>query len=130
VTSSEAAQLAELRRAIERQEPILVYLYHPHWAFSEFDLTKLEEPNPYQEDCFTTGDGACAMPDYAAWTAASTELQEQAPQFFAMLERFRLPLADIETMLKQVDVDGRPVEDVAREWMEANQPLVQEWVAQ
>jgi glycine betaine/proline transport system substrate-binding protein len=47
-----------------------------------------------------------------------------------VLERFRLPLADIETMLKQVDVDGRPVEDVAREWMEANQPLVQEWVAQ
>jgi ABC-type proline/glycine betaine transport system permease subunit len=36
VTSSEAAQLAELRRAYERRRPILVYLYHPHWAFEEF----------------------------------------------------------------------------------------------
>jgi glycine betaine/proline transport system substrate-binding protein len=129
VTSSEAAQLAELRRAYERQQPILVYLYHPHWVFAEFDMTQLQEPTPYQPDCFTTGSGACAMPDYEAWTAASTELQQGAPRFAAMLERFELPLADIETMLKSVDVDGRPVEDVAKEWVAANPQVVQSWLA-
>jgi ABC-type proline/glycine betaine transport system substrate-binding protein len=35
VASSEAAQLAELRRAYQSQQPILVYLYHPHWVFNE-----------------------------------------------------------------------------------------------
>lgn len=129
VTSSEAAQLAELRRAYERREPIVVYLYHPHWAFSEFELTQLQEPNPYQADCFTTGSGACAMPDYSAWTAASTELQQNAPRFHAMLQRFELPLAEVETMLKRVDVDGEQVEDVAKSWVDANQPLVQQWLA-
>ena len=128
VTSSEAAQLAELRRAVERHEPILVYLYHPHWVFEEFDLTQLEEPNPPQPDCFTTGNGACAMPAYAAWTATSKELQRDAPRFHAMLGRFRLPLADVEAMLKAVDVDNEDVEEVARRWVADHPDLVREWV--
>ena len=44
VASSEAAQLAELRRAYQAKEPILVYLYHPHWVFAEFQMTQLQEP--------------------------------------------------------------------------------------
>jgi glycine betaine/proline transport system substrate-binding protein len=129
VTSSEAAQLAELRRAYERQEPILVYLYHPHWVFAEFEMTQLEEPTPFQPDCFTTGNGACAMPDYSAWTAASTDLQQEAPRFYAMLQRFELPLADVETMLRSSDVEGAAAEDVAKRWVDANPQVVQQWLA-
>jgi glycine betaine/proline transport system substrate-binding protein len=128
VTSSEAAQLAELRRAYERREPILVYLYHPHWVFEEFDMTRLEEPNPPQPDCFTTGNGACAMPAYAAWTATSTQLQRDAPRFQEMLGRFRLPLADVEPMLKAVDVDNADVEEVAARYVADHPDLVREWV--
>ncbi|HYH29026.1 MAG TPA: glycine betaine ABC transporter substrate-binding protein [Pseudonocardia sp.] len=129
VTSSEAAQLAELRRAYEQQQPILVYLYHPHWVFAEFDMTQLEEPTPFQPGCFTTGDGACAMPDYAAWTAASKDLQQEAPRFYAMLERFELPLPEVETMLHDIDVKNQPAEDVAKRWVEANPQVVQQWLA-
>jgi glycine betaine/proline transport system substrate-binding protein len=129
VTSSEAAQLAELRRAYERQQPILVYLYHPHWVFAEFDMTQLEEPTPFQPDCFTTGSGACAMPDYSAWTAASTTLQQEAPRFYAMLQRFELPLADVEMMLRSIDVDNEAPEDVAARWVDANPQVVQQWLA-
>ena len=129
VTSSEAAQLAELRRAYERQAPILVYLYHPHWVFDEFQMTQLQEPTPAQPDCFTSGSGACAMPDYAAWTAASTRLQQEAPRFYALLQRFELPLPDIEAMLKSIDVDKQPADQVAKQWVEANQQRVQQWLA-
>jgi glycine betaine/proline transport system substrate-binding protein len=129
VTSSEAAQLAELRRAYERQAPILVYLYHPHWVFNEFEMTQLQEPTPFQPDCFTSGSGACAMPDYAAWTAASTRLQQEAPRFYALLQRFELPLPDIEAMLKSIDVDKQAADQVAKQWVEANQQRVQQWLA-
>jgi glycine betaine/proline transport system substrate-binding protein len=129
VTSSEAAQLAELQRVYQRQEPILLYLYHPHWVFEQYDMTQLAEPAPYTPDCFTTGTGGCAMSDYSAWTAASNEVRDQAPGFYAMLGRFELPLADVETMLKSVDVDGRPAEDVAKEWVAANPQVVQQWLA-
>jgi glycine betaine/proline transport system substrate-binding protein len=128
ITSSEAAQLAELRRAYERREPILVYLYHPHWVFEEFEMTQLEEPTPYSADCFDTGDGACAMPAYAAWTASSRELAGASPRFQELLTRFELPLGDIEVMLKAVDVDNEDVEEVARQYVADHPDLVRQWV--
>jgi len=129
VASSESAQLAELRRAYQAKEPILVYLYHPHWVFAEFEMTQLQEPNPYTPDCFTTGNGACAMPSYAAWTAASTKVQQDAPKFYAMLQKFEIPVPDMEGMLKSVDVDKKDATAVAKEWLGANQDKVQQWVA-
>ena len=129
VASSESAQLAELRRAYQAKEPILVYLYHPHWVFAEFEMTQLTEPNPYTPDCFTTGNGACAMPSYAAWTAASTKVQQDAPKFYAMLQKFEIPVPDMEGMLKSVDVDKKDATAVAKEWLGANQDKVQQWVA-
>ncbi len=44
VTGSTVAMLAELRSAIEDQKPIAVTLWHPHWAYSSFDLKDLEDP--------------------------------------------------------------------------------------
>ena len=129
VASSESAQLAELRRAYQAKEPILVYLYHPHWVFAEFEMTQLQEPNPYTPDCFTTGNGACAMPSYAAWTAASTKVQQDAPKFYAMLQKFEIAVPDMEGMLKSVDVDKKDATAVAKEWLGANQDKVQQWVA-
>ncbi|OLL72643.1 Glycine betaine ABC transport system, glycine betaine-binding protein OpuAC [Pseudonocardia sp. Ae168_Ps1] len=128
VTSSEAAQIAELRRAYERRQPILVYLYRPHYVFEEMELTRLSEPNPPRDDCYTTGDGACAMPDYSAWTAAAGDLGATAPRFDALLRRFELPLDDVEKMLKRVDVDNADVETVARDYVAANPDRVREWV--
>ena len=129
VTSSEAAQLAELRRDYVRHRPILVYLYHPHWVFQEFQMTQLSEPNPPGgPECFTTGTGACAMQPYAAWTAASAQLRQRAPRFFAMLQHFELPINDIEPMLKSVDVDKEKVQDVAQRWVRAHRGLIEGWV--
>lgn len=128
VTSSEAAQIAELRRAYERRQPILVYLYRPHYIFEELALTKLTEPTPAREDCYTTGDGACAMPAYSAWTAASPDLARTSPGFAAMLRRFELPLADVEQMLQRVDVDNEDVEAVARDYVAAHPDRVRQWV--
>jgi glycine betaine/proline transport system substrate-binding protein len=128
LTSSEAAQLAELRRAYERRQPILVYLYHPHWVFQEFQMTQLTEPNPPSADCFTSGTGACAMPAYAAWTAASKDLAQRAPRFRALLGRFELPIGDIEPMLKNVDVDNQNPSEVARRWVASHPELVNGWV--
>ena len=131
VTSGEAAQLAELKRAIQREEPILTYNYRPHWVFAEYELTQLEEPNPYKEGCFDEGaDGACAMPPYSAWTAARKDVAEKAPKFYAMLKQFEIPLEDMEAMLAKVDLEKQDAEAVAKEWMEANKADVDAWVSQ
>ena len=105
-----------------------MYLYHPHWVFNEFEMTQLTEPTPNTPDCLTTGNGACAMPAYAAWTAASTKVQQEAPKFYALLGRFEIPVADMEAMLKSVDVDKKDAGAVAKEWLGANPQRVQQWL--
>lgn len=131
VTSGEAAQLAELKRAIQREEPIVTYNYRPHWVFAEYDLTQLEEPNPYEEGCFEEGgDGACAMPPYSAWTAARKDVADRAPGFYALLKQFEIPLEDMEAMLAKVDLENQEPDAVATEWIEANQDDIDSWVAE
>ena len=128
VVASEAAELAQLANSYSREEPIVLYLYHPHAVFAQYDMVQLEEPTPYTEGCLTTGDGACAMPSYSANIAASTELEEQAPDFVALLTELRISVEEMEAMQKQVDVDGDEVETVARQWVDDHADQIAEWV--
>jgi len=128
VVSSEAAELAQLENSYSRQEPIVLYLYHPHAVFAQYDMVQLEEPTPYSEGCLTTGDGACAMPSYSANIAASTELQEQAPAFADLLVDLRISVEEMEEMQKQVDVDGEDAAAVARQWVDEHADQIDGWV--
>ncbi len=129
VVAGEAAELAQLGRAYGREEPIVLYLYHPHAVFAQYDMVQLEEPTPYSDGCLTTGDGACAMPAYSANIAASKELQEDAPRFASLLEQFRISLEEMEDMQKQVDVDDAEPADVASAWVEQHADDVDSWTA-
>ena len=128
VVSSEAAELAQLKSSYSSEEPIVLYLYHPHAVFAQYDMVQLEEPTPYSDGCLTTGDGACAMPSYSANIAASKELQEQAPAFVDLLTDLRISVEEMEEMQKQVDVDGEDVATVAREWVDGHATQIDEWV--
>jgi glycine betaine/proline transport system substrate-binding protein len=128
VVSSEAAELAQLKNSYSSEEPIVLYLYHPHAVFAQYDMVQLEEPTPYSEGCLTTGDGACAMPSYSANIAASKELQEQAPAFADLLTDLRISVEEMEVMQKQVDVDGDEVSAVARQWVDDHADQIDQWV--
>ena len=128
VVSSEAAELAQLENSYSRQEPIVLYLYHPHAVFAQYDMVQLEEPTPYTDGCLTTGNGACAMPSYSANIAASTELREQAPAFVDLLTDLRISVEEMEEMQKQVDVDGEDVATVARQWVDEHADQIDQWI--
>ncbi len=128
VVSSEAAELAQLANSYGREEPIVLYLYHPHAVFAQYDMVQLEEPTPFSEGCLTTGDGACAMPSYSANIAASNDLAEQAPGFVDLLTDMRISVEEMEEMQKRVDVDGEDVSTVAREWVDSHADQIDEWI--
>ena len=128
VVSSESAELAQLKNSYTAEEPIVLYLYHPHAVFAQYDMVQLEEPTPYSDGCLTTGDGACAMPSYSANIAASKELQEEAPDFVALLENLRISVEEMEEMQKAVDVDGEDVSTVARQWVDDHSDEIDEWI--
>jgi glycine betaine/proline transport system substrate-binding protein len=43
-SSSSTAMLAALNSAINDKKPIVVTLWHPHWAYSRYDLKDLKDP--------------------------------------------------------------------------------------
>ena len=43
-TSSTTAMLSALQKATEAKEPIVVTLWHPHWAYSAFPIKDLADP--------------------------------------------------------------------------------------
>ena len=129
VVAGEAAELAQLGRAYGREEPIVLYLYHPHAVHAQYEMVQLEEPTPYTEGCLTTGSGACAMPAYSANIAMSKELREQAPRFARLVEQLRITVPQMEQMQKSVDVDDEDVGTVARQWVDDNAATIDGWTA-
>lgn len=128
-TSSEAALIAQLQRSYDREEPVLLYFYRPHWLFTKFDLVQLEEPNPYEDDCFVEGGRSdCAIPTLAAWIATNNELAEKAPEFAALLEKVQLPLKDVEGLLAEFEDQGTEPADLARTWVDDNQKEIEKWL--
>ncbi len=122
------AELAQLERSYSQRQPILIYLYQPHWVFAKYNLVQLQEPNPYKPGCFTGPDQKCAIPTLSAWIGASDKVAKSAPKFYAMLKRVRIPLTDMERMLQHVDVEKRAVGDVAQQWLTAHKAQVDAWL--
>src|SRR5690625_4474397 len=116
VTSSEAAMLTELRKAIENEEPIVVPLWKPHWIFGVEDLKMLEDP---QEIYGGEGD--------QIYTVARNGLEEDAPAAYRVLEQYTETYEMVEELMPLVHDEGQDPAEVVRQFMEDNPDLVEEW---
>ena len=77
-TAPRPAMLAELERAYAKKEPVAVVLWSPHWAYSKYELTKLEDP----KGAFGKGD--------AIHTLANKGFPEKFPELAGWLKNFKL----------------------------------------
>ncbi|MFE9629866.1 ABC transporter permease/substrate binding protein [Streptomyces sp. NPDC006463] len=82
VDGSTPGMLAELKRAYDKKEPVVTVLWSPHWAYSSYELTKLEDP----KGVWGKGDGihtlaregfAADEPDVARWLRSFKLTEEQ-----------------------------------------------------
>lgn len=83
--------LAELKRAYEKKEPVAVVLWSPHWAYSTYELTKLEDP----KGVWGKGDGihslarkgfAADEPEVARWLSSFKLTEEQLTSLEAKIQ--------------------------------------------
>ncbi|MGW8566285.1 glycine betaine ABC transporter substrate-binding protein [Isoptericola sp. NPDC055881] len=70
--SSTPAMLAELKGAVDKGDNIAVTLWRPHWAYDEFPIRDLEDPEGVMGDAeqihtYGAGDFADRYPELAGW---------------------------------------------------------------
>jgi glycine betaine/proline transport system substrate-binding protein len=132
---SEGALVAEIRASVERKTPLIAVFWQPHWAVSKYDLKFVELPKGTPE-CYTdpaygpnpnvTGD--CDFLPTRVFKTAWPGFKDTWPAAYEILKGFTLSTEAQQPLMGAVDVDGRPVDAVTSEWVNANssiwQPIV------
>jgi glycine betaine/proline transport system substrate-binding protein len=128
---SEAAELAALDAAYQKQDPILMYFWTPHWAQQKYDLTMIQLPEVTTacEDAAANDASkyACAYPEDDLYKAFNADLQTDAPAAFAMLSAMSYTNDDQNEIALDIN-NGMAPEDAAQKWVDANPDVWQPWV--
>lgn len=111
--SSTSAMLVDLQNAIDNEEPIVVTLWKPHWAYGSFPIKDLEDPK-----------GAMGDPD-EIHTIGNKDFVKDNSEVVEALKKFTISddqLATLEVaMLKDHEDDPETGLD---EWIKDNQDYV------
>lgn len=113
-SSSDSAMTAALQGAIDNHEPIVVTLWEPHWAFLEWDLKYLEDP----EGLFGSPEDLHAI--------ARKDLEEDSPAAHKVLSQFNWTADEMGEVMTKIH-GGMDPEDAGKKWVDNNQDKVNEW---
>ncbi|MET9319275.1 ABC transporter permease/substrate binding protein [Streptomyces sp. NPDC003038] len=109
VDGSTPGMLSELKRAYDKQEPVVVVLWSPHWAYSSYELTKLEDP----KGVWGAGDGI--------HTLARKGFAADEPRVADWLRSFKLTEEQLTSLEAKIQETGKGKEQQAvRAWLVEN----------
>lgn len=113
VDSSTPAMLAELKRAYSKKEPIVVTLWSPHWAYSDYDLKKLKDP----KGAWGKGDGV--------HTITRKGFADENPVVGEWLKNFKMDEKQLTGLEAEINKAGKgKQQDAVRAWLKKNPGVV------
>ncbi len=124
---TDAALFAELESAYQRQAPWLGWVYTPHWAPIKFEGEFVEFPT-YSDECYTDKSVGinpnmaydCGKPrgwiKKVGWKGG----EDKWPCAYNAIRAFTIDNQAMGTMVGEVDLDGKSVEDVVENWLNTN----------
>ena len=115
VESSSAAMGAELTKAYENEEPIIVTGWTPHWKFAKFDLKYLEDPKGVYGE------------EEKIHTLVRKGLQDDEPNAYKLLDQFNWTGDDMAEVMVLIE-EGAAPEDAAQQWIDENSDKVDAWL--
>ncbi|QDN97292.1 ABC transporter permease subunit [Streptomyces sp. RLB3-17] len=119
VDGSTPAMLAELKRAYAKKQPVAVVLWSPHWAYSEYQLTKLAD------DKKLFGEGNTIR------TISSEKFPEQYPQLTKWIKNFRMSESELGTLESEIKQRGQGHEEAAvATWLKEHPDVVERMTPQ
>ncbi len=114
---SDAAMTAALDRAIQREEPIIVTSWRPHWMWAAYDLKYLEDPEGVFGDAETIN------------TIVNAEWAENAPEdVMSFLDNFHWTGEQMGAVMLAITQEGAEPFEAARAWIADNQDVVDGWL--
>lgn len=123
VTSSTPSMLASLQKATNNKKPIVVTLWHPHWAYAAFPIKDLKDPKGAlggAEEIVTTARGN--TDDHNAFS----QDYPQASKWFRNFKLTDAQLASLENLVVREYKDN-PQQGV-KKWVNQNQDVIKQWV--
>lgn len=114
VSGSGASMTAALKKAYDKEEPIVFTAWSPHWKFIKYDLKFLDDPNLLYGDA------------EEIHTLARKGLKEDKPEAYTILERFHWDTEDMGEIMVAIE-DGEDPEMAAQAWVDDNKEKVAEW---
>ncbi|MBO1909871.1 glycine/betaine ABC transporter [Microvirga sp. 3-52] len=114
VSGSGAAMTAALQRAYDKEEPIIVTGWSPHWKFAKFELKYLEDP----EGSFGGAE--------EIHTIGRLGLEEDSPEAYEILANFKWTEEDMAEVMVEI-IDGEEPEVAAQNWLDKNEDKVASW---
>ncbi|MEN1884225.1 ABC transporter permease/substrate binding protein [Streptomyces mirabilis] len=119
VDGSTPAMLAELKRAYAKKQPVAVVLWSPHWAYSEYKLTKLAD------DKKLFGEGNTIR------TISSKKFPERYPQLTKWIRNFRMSESELGTLESEIKQRGQGHEEAAvAAWLKEHPDVVERMTPQ
>jgi len=132
---TDAALFAELESAYQRQAPIMLWIYSPHWAPAKYEGEWVEFP-AYAPECYAdpawgiNPDMAydCGKPTGPIWKAGWVGIKDKWPGAYSAIKAFNISSDEMNKMVGEVDLDGKEVDAVVADWVAANEARWQEWI--
>ncbi|MEH7388448.1 glycine betaine ABC transporter substrate-binding protein [Bacillus sp. JJ1521] len=114
VEGSGAAMTAALKKAYDKEKPIIITGWTPHWKFSAFDLKYLEDPKGVYGG------------EENIHSIARLGLKEDLPGVHTLLDQFHWTADDMGSVMVDINEGTKP-EEAAAKWIEENPDKVAEW---
>lgn len=114
VEGSGAAMTAALKKAYDREDPIIITGWSPHWKFNSFDLKYLEDPEGLYGEAEDVH------------TIARLGLKDDHPDAYLLLDQFNWEPEHIENVMNLIQ-EGAAPDEAASQWVSENEDLVSEW---
>lgn len=114
IEGSGAAMTASLKKAYDKEEPIIITGWTPHWMFSKFDLKYLEDPN----GVFGEAENINSI--------ARNGLADDLPGVHKVLDQFHWSPDEMGVIMSSIQ-EGTKAEEAAAAWVEENSDRVAEW---
>jgi glycine betaine/proline transport system substrate-binding protein len=131
---TDGALFAELEAAYQRKDPIMLWVYAPHWAPVKYEGEWVEFPK-YTKECYEDASWGvnpdqqydCGKPRGPIWKVAWSGLKDKWPGAYKVIKNFNITNDEMGAMVAAVDLDKKKVEDVVAEWMTANKDRWTKW---